>query len=144
MALDKGSIFLIENVPWGRAAQQRCFRVTSGTQGKSRRSSCCLFSWTSNLWSGWVSVLPITWSSLSFVHLAKVNMWMPYPWKCSRPGWIWLWATWSSGRCQNRGLGNGWSLSALPIQTIPWFFLWCYEHTWHVRWDLHVSPSWLI
>lgn len=21
-----------------------------------------------------------------------------HPWKCSRPGWIGLWATWSSGR----------------------------------------------
>jgi len=21
------------------------------------------------------------------------------PWKCSRPGWMGLWATWSSGRC---------------------------------------------
>jgi len=22
----------------------------------------------------------------------------PAPWKCSRPGWMGLWATWSSGR----------------------------------------------
>jgi len=25
--------------------------------------------------------------------------WMPLPWKCSRPGWMGLWETWSSGRC---------------------------------------------
>jgi len=27
------------------------------------------------------------------------KLWMPPPWKCSRPGWMGLWATWSSGRC---------------------------------------------
>lgn len=26
------------------------------------------------------------------------RLWMSQPWKCSRPGWIRLWATWSSGR----------------------------------------------
>jgi len=27
------------------------------------------------------------------------KLWMFPPWKCSRPGWMWLWATWSNGRC---------------------------------------------
>ena len=27
------------------------------------------------------------------------NLWMAHPWKCSRPGWMGLWATWSSGGC---------------------------------------------
>ena len=27
------------------------------------------------------------------------SLWMPHPWQCSRPGWMGLWATWSSGRC---------------------------------------------
>ena len=28
-----------------------------------------------------------------------VKLWMPPPWKHSRPGWVGLWATWSRGRC---------------------------------------------
>jgi len=27
------------------------------------------------------------------------RLWLPPPWKCSRPGWMGFWATWSSGRC---------------------------------------------
>jgi len=27
------------------------------------------------------------------------KLWMSPPWKCSTPGWMELWATWSSGRC---------------------------------------------
>ena len=27
------------------------------------------------------------------------RLWMPHPWKCLRPGWMGLWATWSSGGC---------------------------------------------
>ena len=25
------------------------------------------------------------------------RLWMPHPWKHSRPGWMWLWAAWSGG-----------------------------------------------
>jgi len=25
------------------------------------------------------------------------RLWMPPPWRHSRPGWMWLWAAWSSG-----------------------------------------------
>jgi len=25
------------------------------------------------------------------------RLWMPHPWRHSRPGWMWLWAAWSSG-----------------------------------------------
>jgi len=25
------------------------------------------------------------------------RLWMPQPWRHSRPGWMWLWAAWSSG-----------------------------------------------
>jgi len=24
-------------------------------------------------------------------------LWMPHPWRHSRPGWMWLWAAWSGG-----------------------------------------------
>ena len=46
------------------------------------------------------------------------------PWKCSRPGWMGLWATWSSGRCPcpQQGVGTRWSLRFLPTQTILWFY----------------------
>jgi len=27
----------------------------------------------------------------------RVVLLMPYPWRHSRPGWMWLWAAWSSG-----------------------------------------------
>lgn len=27
------------------------------------------------------------------------KLWMPYPWRCSRPGWKGPWAAWFSGRC---------------------------------------------
>jgi len=33
---------------------------------------------------------------------------LPPPWKCSRPGWMGLWATWSSGRCPCLWYG-GWN-----------------------------------
>jgi len=38
-----------------------------------------------------------------------VRLWMPPPWKHSRPGWMGLWATWSRG------------LRSLPTQTILHF-----------------------
>ena len=25
------------------------------------------------------------------------GLWMPHPWRHSRPGWMWLWAAWSDG-----------------------------------------------
>uniref|UniRef100_A0A669QTQ2 Coiled-coil-helix-coiled-coil-helix domain containing 3 n=1 Tax=Phasianus colchicus TaxID=9054 RepID=A0A669QTQ2_PHACC len=25
------------------------------------------------------------------------RLWMPHPWRHSRPGWMWLWAAWSAG-----------------------------------------------
>jgi len=28
-----------------------------------------------------------------------VKLWMPHRWKRSRPGWMALWAAWSSDRC---------------------------------------------
>ena len=26
-----------------------------------------------------------------------MRLWMPHPWRHSRPGWMWLWAAWSGG-----------------------------------------------
>jgi len=33
---------------------------------------------------------------------------LPPPWKCSRPGWMEVWATWSSGGCPCSWQG-GWN-----------------------------------
>ena len=30
------------------------------------------------------------------VRLPKERLWMPRPWRCSRPGWMGPWAAWSS------------------------------------------------
>jgi len=60
--------------------------------------------------------------SLSHVTVATEKLWMPHPWKCSRPGWMGLWATWSAERCPCswQGFGTGWSLRSFPTQTILW------------------------
>jgi len=36
------------------------------------------------------------------------TLWMPHPWRHSRPGWMWLWAAWSGGwwPCTQQG---GWN-----------------------------------
>ena len=49
---------------------------------------------------------------------------MPPPWKCSRPGWMELSATWSSGRCPCpwQEVGTRWSWRFLPTLTILWFY----------------------
>ena len=30
-------------------------------------------------------------------RLPTGRLWMPHPWRHSRPGWMWLWAAWSGG-----------------------------------------------
>lgn len=49
--------------------------------------------------------------------------WVPHSWRCSRPGWKHLWATWSSEMCpcQWQGFGTRWSLMCLATQTILLF-----------------------
>ena len=59
------------------------------------------------------------------------RLWMPHPWRCSRPGWMGPWAAWSDIRygrwlpCLWWGVGASWSLRSLPTQAIPnhiWFY----------------------
>jgi len=49
------------------------------------------------------------------------RLWMPHPWRCSRPGWMGPWAAWSSIRgwwpCMQQGVGASWSLG--PFQPKP-------------------------
>ena len=49
-------------------------------------------------------------------------LWMPHPWKCSRPGWMAPWAAWSS--IKQRGLWpclrqGGWSFMILEVPSNP-------------------------
>ena len=32
-------------------------------------------------------------------HRLPERLWMPHPWRCSRPGWMGPWAVWSSIKC---------------------------------------------
>ena len=45
------------------------------------------------------------------------RLWMPHPWRHSRPGWMWLWAAWSSGwrPCTQQGVGTGWAMWSFSI-----------------------------
>ena len=58
---------------------------------------------------------------------------MPLPWQCSRPGWMELWATWSSGRCPCSWQGC-WNQMILKVPSNPylsmnlWFYeIWCWK-----------------
>lgn len=53
------------------------------------------------------------------VHPEK--LWIPPPWKSSRPGWIELWASWANGMCPCPWQA-GLIFKALPVQTFPWFY----------------------
>lgn len=48
---------------------------------------------------------------------------LSHSWQCSRPGWMWLWETWSCGKCPGtwQGVGTMWSLRCIPSQITIWF-----------------------
>ena len=52
------------------------------------------------------------------------RLWMPHPHRHSRPGWMWLWAAWSSGwwPCTWQGVETRWSLRSFSTQAILWFY----------------------
>jgi len=56
------------------------------------------------------------------VEMKYLRLWLEK--LISRPGWMELWATWSSGRCPCSWLGVGtrWSIRSLPTLTILWFY----------------------
>jgi len=58
----------------------------------------------------------------------REKFWMPPPWKCSRPGWMELWETWSSGRCHCPWRG-GWDKMIFKVSSNPYHFmiLWFYD-----------------
>ena len=47
---------------------------------------------------------------------------MPHSWMHSRPGWMWLWAAWSSDPVHSRGVETQWSLWSFSTQAILWFY----------------------
>lgn len=49
------------------------------------------------------------------------KLYMPHPWKCLRPGWLGLWAAWSSGGCPCLPSAVGLELGDLqdPFQPTP-------------------------
>jgi len=52
------------------------------------------------------------------------RLWIPHPWRHSRPGLMWLWAAWSSGwwPCTWQGVETRWSLWSFSTQVILWFY----------------------
>ena len=46
------------------------------------------------------------------------KLWMPPTWQCSRPGWMGLWTTWSSGRCPCPWQG-GWNMLIFKVPFNP-------------------------
>ena len=57
-------------------------------------------------WAGTAALCPGTWDLHCLLNSGNKpgtrcpeKLWMPPPWQCSRPGWMGLWETWSSGRC---------------------------------------------
>ena len=55
------------------------------------------------------------------------RLWMPQPWRHSRPGWMWLWAAWSDGwrPCTQKGGWNYMIFEALfnsGHSMILWFY----------------------
>jgi len=32
------------------------------------------------------------------------RLWMPHPWRHSRPGWMWLWAAWFGDPAHSKGV----------------------------------------
>jgi len=59
-----------------------------------------MISWqahkTTMLFTSHLHFTPITGQRTNW---ERALMWVTPPWRCSRPGWMGLWATWSSGRC---------------------------------------------
>ena len=52
------------------------------------------------------------------------RLWMPHPWRHSRPGWMWLWAAWCGGwwPWTYQEVETRWSLWSFSTQAILWFY----------------------
>ena len=75
-------------------------------------------NWKRGNWA-WVSGRnPLQWGWWDTRTGCPVRLWMTLPWKRSRPGWMELWATWSSGRCPCP-IAGGWNEMVLKISSNP-------------------------
>lgn len=63
------------------------------------------------------------WWGTETVQACPKKLWIPYPWKCTRPGWKRHWETLFSERCFGLWQRAKWSLRSLPIPLILWFLL---------------------
>ena len=66
------------------------------------------------------------------------RLWMPHPWRHSRPGWMWLWAAWSmvGDPAHSKGVETRRSLWSFSTQAILWFYdsknNWFYQDKWNL------------
>jgi len=50
-------------------------------------------------------------------HCCPEKLWVPHPWRCSRPGWMGPWAAWAGGWQSAYGSGIGMRRSLRELQT---------------------------
>ena len=114
-----------------RKHEERCKeRNHSGKREKKKNIDNVTISWRKED-SGWISggsSLPRQWWGAGIG--CPERLWMPHPWRCSKPYWMEAWAAWSSiqldvevgGPTCGRGVGAWWSLRSLSTQAILWFY----------------------
>ena len=61
------------------------------------------------------------------------KLWLPPPWKCSRPGRMGLWATWSGGRCPCPWQGS-WNYTVFKVPCNPNCSVILWWNDWPGRW----------
>ena len=88
----------------------------------------------------------ILWRSFShrrWWHTGTRRLWMPHPWRHSRPGWMWLWAAWAAGWQPCRGLEL--DDHSGPFQPRPFYDSMkgpcCIAEVGEKRWHFFWSPS---
>lgn len=78
-----------------------------------------------------IAVLLSTNNCMNYWHridrtVCSKNLWMPCPWRCSKPDWMGPWAAWYSIRYGGwrpylqEGIGAWWSLMSLPTHAVLW------------------------
>ena len=60
------------------------------------------------------------------------RLWVPHPWRHSRPGWMWLWAAWSGGWLPCIYSRGGWNMMIIMVLFNPGhsMILWNVKYCW--------------